>query len=239
MNGMVPITDADTAGCRIVCAVVTDGDPLLLAELVSVLAGADGVDVVGVTPDRTDAIAALDPDLVLLTVRADHQLNGLALARNLAADHAVLMLTDVDGSEVVSAALAAGVRGYLVQGQYDAPELQRAVLRIAAGEAYLSPTVALQAVRHAQEHLRHLVVGKVAGLTARELEVMALVAAGRSNAEIAAELFLSEKTVKNRLTTILAKLGAANRTQAVAVLTGRARLPEDPGSRQESASGTR
>ena len=212
--------------------VVADDNPVVLRGLVAILSASPGVRVVGEASDGRRAVEVVRgtrPDVVLLDVQMPGE-DGLSAARALAGEFRVVMLTYDEHPDVVAAALAAGAQGYLVHGRFGAEELLRAVRGTVDGESHLSPSVAVHAVRHARAQLSPLVVGDAHGLAPREVEIMDLVIAGRSNAAIAATLYLSEKTVKNHLTRIFAKLGAHNRTEATAVLTGRTGAPGHRGT---------
>lgn len=216
---------------RRIRVVVADDNPVVLRGLVAVLGTDPAVDVVGEATDGRRAVElarAVRPDLVLLDVRMPG-LDGIAAARLLAGTTPVVLLTYDEEPGTVAAALAAGVRGYLVHGRFGVPELLRAVHGAPLGGAYLSPGVAGEAVRHARDRLAPLAVRTAVRLTGREAEICELVLDGQGNAEIAAALFLSEKTVKNHLTNVFAKLGARNRAEAVAVLTGRRPTPAGAG----------
>ncbi|MGI8880638.1 MAG: response regulator [Jatrophihabitans sp.] len=207
--------------------VVADDNPVVLRGLITIINAADGLTVVGNASDGEAAVAATrrtQPDVVLLDVRMPG-MDGLAAARLLAADYPVLMLTFSEDSEIVAEALAAGARGYLVHGNFSPAELVAAIRGTTHGAAHLSPHIAAEAVRLARLQLRPLVLGDAFALSPREVEVMDLVVQGRSNAEIAAALFLSEKTVKNNLTRTFVKLSARNRAEAAAVYTGNAPRP--------------
>jgi DNA-binding NarL/FixJ family response regulator len=116
-----------------------------------------------------------------------------------------------------------------VYGRFEVEELVRAIRGAVLGESALSPSIASVAVRLARDQLRAAPLGGAAGLTARETEVMGAVCTGMTNREIAAALFLSEKTVKNYLTRIFARLGAHSRAHAIALWTGRAVAPTTRG----------
>jgi DNA-binding NarL/FixJ family response regulator len=142
--------------------------------------------------------------------------DGIEATRSLAGeDVAVLMLTTFDLDEYVYAAMKAGARGFLLK---DAPpeSLVEAVRAAARGDALLAPAITRRLV---EEFVRRPVPGRrpevLDPLTERELEVLAAMGRGRSNAEIAADLFLSEATVKTHVTRVLTKLGLRDRTQAV------------------------
>jgi DNA-binding NarL/FixJ family response regulator len=146
-------------------------------------------------------------------------LDGLAATRELLADRAlpptrVLVLTTFDLDEYVYEALQAGASGFLLK---DAPtaELAGAVRVVAAGDALLAPTVTRRLIAEVAARGRPGGGERLAVLTAREREVLGLVARGLANREIAAELVLAEETVKTHVGRILAKLGLRDRVQAV------------------------
>ena len=186
-----------------------------------ILAGEPGISVVGDAADGRAAVELtrrLRPDVVLMDIRMP-VLDGLAATQALAADpdcaSRVLVLTTFDDDGYVFAALEAGASGYLLK---DAPaeQLVSAIHVVASGEAILAPAVTTRLVREvATRHRDPDCVRAVQRLSARETEVLGHVADGRSNAEIAAALVLSEATVKTHVARILAKLGARDRVQAV------------------------
>ncbi|WP_027345937.1 response regulator [Hamadaea tsunoensis] len=199
-------------------------DETLIRAGVRTLLGADpAVEVVAEAGDgraAIDAALAYRPDVALLDIRMP-RLDGLAAAaeivRALPAT-GVAMLTTFGEDEYVARALDSGVRGFLLKSG-DPRELLAGVHAVAAGGAYLSPTVAGRVV----ERLRGSGTretgarSRVAALTEREREVLALVGAGLSNAQIARRLHLVEGTVKGHVSTILTRLGTANRVQAAIV----------------------
>lgn len=232
MTGPVLVPGLPATGRRVLRVLVADDNPVVLRGVVTVLDTDPTVQVVGEATDGRRAVElarSLRPDVALFDVRMPG-LDGVEATRLVAATVPVLLLTYDDRPGTIAAALAAGARGYLVHGRFGLPELLRAVHGVPAGEAHLSPCAAGEAIRQARDQLRPLTVGTAAGLTPREAEIADLVLAGRSNAEIAGALFLSEKTVKNALTRVFAKLGARTRAEAVAVLTGRAPAPPSPGA---------
>jgi len=195
-------------------AMVREGFGALLAAQPDLL-------VVGNAADGAAAVAAtrrLNPDVVLMDVRMP-VLDGLAATRQLLTPGAtvkVLILTTFDLDDYVYEALRAGASGFLLK---DAPaaDLVNAVRVVAAGEALLAPSVtrrliaefAARPVRHAPRPTA------LAELTPRETEVLRLIARGRSNQEIAADLVVAEQTIKTHVGRILAKLGLRDRAQAV------------------------
>ena len=200
---------------------LVDDDPLVRAGLRTILSAADDLRVVGEAGDGAGAVTAVAehrPDVVLMDVRMPG-LNGIdATARItvLRNPPQVIVLTTFHLDEYVFGALRAGASGFLLK---DTPptDIIRAVRLVAAGEAMLSPSVTRTLIeRFGADPTapRRLAAKKaVRGLTEREREVAAEVAQGRSNAEIAARLYMSEATVKAHVSRVMAKLGAANRVQ--------------------------
>jgi DNA-binding NarL/FixJ family response regulator len=200
---------------------LVDDQALFREALATLLAAHDGIDIVGEAGNGDEALrqaAALAPDVVLMDLRMP-VLDGVAATRRLRADHAnvrVIALTTFDDDEDVFAALRAGAVGYLLKDVSSA-RLVEAVVAAARGESVLQPSVAAKVVARfaqlpdaSQPRPQPLVVP----LSGRELDVLRLLADGRSNREIAAALFLAEGTVKNHVTNVLGKLGARDRTQA-------------------------
>ncbi|MEV4413629.1 response regulator transcription factor [Catellatospora sp. NPDC049609] len=198
-------------------------DQSLFREALAVLLGVhDDIEVVGEAGDGAQALdraAALRPDVVLMDLRMP-VLDGVAATRRMRAEQPgvrVIVLTTFDDDEEVFAALRAGALGYLLKDASSA-QLVEAVHAAARGEAVLQPSVAAKVVAQ----FARLPAGPgeprpqplVVPLSERELDVLRLLAGGRSNREIAAELFLAEGTVKNHVTNVLAKLDARDRTQA-------------------------
>lgn len=201
---------------------VVDDQALFREALATLLSVRDEVEVVGEAGDGHEAlrlVAATAPDVVLMDLHMP-VLDGIAATRRLRVEHPevqVLALTTFDDDEDVFAALRAGAVGYLLK-DVASERLVEALLAAARGESVLEPSVAAKVVARvaqlddpaAPPPPQPLVVP----LTERELEVARLLADGRSNREIAAELFLAEGTVKNHVTNVLAKLEARDRTQA-------------------------
>jgi DNA-binding NarL/FixJ family response regulator len=201
---------------------LVDDQSLFREALATLLAVHEGVEVVGEAGDGDEALrkaAELAPDVVLMDLRMP-VLDGIGATRRLRVEQPavrVIALTTFDDDEDVFAALRAGAVGYLLKDVSSA-RLVEAVHAAARGESVLQPSVAAKVVaRFAQlpdtapeTRPQPLVVP----LSERELGVLRLLADGRSNREIAAELFLAEGTVKNHVTNVLAKLGARDRTQA-------------------------
>ncbi|WP_425556156.1 response regulator [Glycomyces endophyticus] len=183
---------------------------------------ARGIEVVGEAADGVEAVAAvrrLVPDVVLLDIRMP-EMDGLEAARRilaLAPSCRVIMLTTFDLDRYVYAALAAGASGFLLK-DVTAEHLAAAVRLVGTGDALLAPSITRRLVeRFAAERGGSAAPGSLQGLTPRELEVLALMGRGLSNAELAARLTLSEATVKTHVARIFAKLGLRDRAQAVVV----------------------
>jgi DNA-binding NarL/FixJ family response regulator len=199
---------------------IVDDQQLVRTGFRAILSAEADFEVVGEAGDGHEAIEAahkLSPDVVLMDIRMP-KLDGLAAARRLAVPPSklrVLILTTFDLDEYVYDALRAGASGFLLK---DAPadQLVSAIRIVAAGEALLAPSVTRRLIA---EFVRRpspaVTLAQVKALTARELEVLKLVAVGLSNGEIAKELFLSEATVKTHVGHMLTKLGVRDRVQAV------------------------
>ena len=202
--------------------VVADDEALVRAGLRAILETSGGVDVVAEAANGEEAVAvtrAEHPDVVLLDVQMP-RMDGLDAARQILADPdgpRVIMLTTFDLDEYVYAAMRAGASGFLVK---DTPreQLVTAVRTVARGDALLSSSVARRLVdRFARPAPAAPALRATASLSARELDVWRALARGRTNAEIAAELYISEATVKTHVARVLAKLGLRDRIQAVIV----------------------
>ena len=210
--------------------VVADDNAVVRSGLVSLLE-ASGVEVVGEASDGERAITLaerLRPDLMLLDVRMPI-MDGITAARHIAKTTRVLMLTYTDTPETIRAAIGNGAAGYLVHGTFTPEELLSAVHQAASGANPLSPaavTVLVGAVRN-QATAPVESPGSRFGLSAREREVMELVAQGYPNGAIAAKLFLADKTIKNHVNHIYAKLGVTTRAAAIALWLGSGTARQD------------
>jgi DNA-binding NarL/FixJ family response regulator len=199
--------------------VVADDQGMVRSGLISLLAGDPDVTVVGEASDGAQAVAVVrrtDPDVVLMDIRMP-ELDGLSATRQLVSQGVrarVLVLTTFDLDEYVFEALRSGASGFLLK---DAPaeELLRAVRVVARGDAVLSPAVTRRVI---EEFAATRPVARTEPsdeLTPRELEILGYLGRGMSNAEIAADLVLSESTVKTHVSRVLLKLGLRDRVQAV------------------------
>lgn len=200
---------------------VVDDHALFRAGMLAVLAAMDEVEVVGEAADGESALVAvgeLRPQVVLMDLRMPGigGLSATARVAELYPDVAVIVLTMSEDSDSVFAALRAGARGYLLK-EAEADDVQRTIAAVARGDAVFGPRVAEQVVGFFAAH-GHRTAGPQAfpELTGREREVLDLMATGLDNAAIARRLFLSEKTVRNRVSEILAKMRARSRAEAVA-----------------------
>jgi DNA-binding NarL/FixJ family response regulator len=201
--------------------VVADDQALVRTGFRMILAS-DGIDVVAEAATGTEAIDAVRrtrPDVVLMDIRMP-ELDGLAATRRILAGTAeaprVIMLTTFDLDHYVYAALACGASGFLLK-DVTPEQLIAAVRTVRAGDALLAPAITRRLVeRFARRSAEPAPLHRdLSALTPRELEVLRLVARGRSNAELAADLHLAEATVKTHVARILAKLGLRDRVQAV------------------------
>jgi DNA-binding NarL/FixJ family response regulator len=201
----------------VIRVLVVDDQELVRAGLRTILESGGDISVVGEASDgaaAVDAAVRLRPDVVLMDIRMP-RMDGVEATRRMTGTR-VVMLTTFDHDEYVIEALRAGASGFLVK---DAPseELLRAVRVVAAGDALLSPSVTrrmLARVVSAGPRTRTPPAG-LTDLTERERDVLALVAQGSSNQEIATRLHVTEATVKTHVSHVLDKLGLRDRVQAV------------------------
>jgi NarL family two-component system response regulator LiaR len=195
--------------------VIADDHPIVRQGLRSYLSSRQGIEVVGEAADGEQAVARaarLRPDVVLVDLVMP-VLDGIgAIERILARDPdaRVLVLTSFASEDQLLPALRAGAVGYLLK-DVEPAELERAVRAAAAGEAVLDPAVTARVLREVRRPPGDPVLD---ALTPREREVLERLARGLSNREIARELVVAEKTVKTHVSSILAKLHVADRTQA-------------------------
>jgi DNA-binding NarL/FixJ family response regulator len=207
----------------IVRVLIADDQALVRAGFKMILDAEDDLDVVGEAADGTEAVEKarrLKPDVVLMDIRMP-QLDGIEATRRVVAFDSdppvhVLMLTTFDLNEYVYEALRAGASGFLLK---DVPpeQLAAGIRVVAQGDALLAPSITRRLIQEfASASPAAATPPKgLDELTARELEVFKLIARGLSNAEIAAELIVSETTVKTHVARVLMKLGLRDRVQAV------------------------
>ena len=210
---------------------VADDHPIVRSGIVGILADADDLEVVGEAADGAEVVAQarlLRPDVVLMDLRMP-VLDGVAATGQIVAAGLgrVLVLTTYESDEQILAAIGAGAAGYLLKAS-PSSEILAGVRAVAGGESALSPSVAARLVQHVRTGPVELVVTPSL-LSPRELDVLRLVATGRTNAEIGRELYIGEATVKSHLLKAFSKLEVADRTHAVTRAIERG-LIEMPGS---------
>ena len=199
--------------------VVADDHPMYRYGVAAVLADEQGIALVGQAAsgrELLELVRTAHPDVVVTDMRMP-DLSGTEVTRVLAAEQGdlpVLVLTMHDDDESVYGAMRAGARGYLLKGA-DASELVATIQTLAAGGTAFGPSVARRIVGFFLESSQKFTEGAFPELTRRERDVLDLLAAGKRNSVIAGELDLSEKTVRNHLSSILNKLQVADRSAAI------------------------
>lgn len=217
---------------RVTRVLLTDDDPLVRAGLGLILGGAPGIEVVAEASDGREAVATVRErpvDLVLMDLRMP-VMDGIEATRvitNEPSPPKVVVLTTFDADDHIVRALAAGAAGFLLKDT-PPPRIVQAIQAVMAGEPILSPAVTANLIRQVTadgaDQRRTTAERLVATLTERELDVAHAVGQGRSNAEIAAELFMSLATVKAHISRIFAKLDASNRVQVAITMHDAGRL---------------
>lgn len=212
--------------------VVIDDHPLFREGVVSTLRAEADFEILGEGTSASEAIRLAGehlPDLMLLDINIPG--GGLTAVPKIVATSPVtkiVMLTASEAEDDVVTALKAGARAYIVKG-VAARELKTILRSVHNGEAYVTPALAASLLSDFQEQAAKKAPNPLQDLTEREHEILEHVAIGKSNKEIAAELFLSEKTVKHHMTNILQKLHVRSRVQAALLATSQTRTD----SRQE------
>ncbi|MEU3722011.1 response regulator transcription factor [Streptomyces sp. NPDC031705] len=214
---------------------IADDNPVVRAGLSTLLATADGLRVVAEARDGREALHLTRlhaPDVILLDVRMPG-VDGISALPHLVCRAPVLMLTYSQEADSVREALLLGAGGYLVHGEFTAEELIRAVHDVRDGRAHFTPTAATavlaelrsssQTQRSVGQSTERMHNSVVFGLSSREVEIMDLIASGMNNQQIAGACFISEKTVKNHINRIFAKLQSTTRSEAIARWLGTAR----------------
>lgn len=196
---------------------IADDEAMIRAGIRAILASDNEIEVVAEAADGHQAVElarAHRPDVVLLDIRMPG-LDGLAAAEEITSTTNVIMLTTFGQDDYIARALGNGAAGFLLKAS-DPRELITAVHAVADGAAFLSPAVAHRVIRDYRDAGGRAAAARhqVATLTDRERDVLALLGAGHSNAEIARTLYIVEGTVKAHVSSILDKLAARNRVQA-------------------------
>jgi DNA-binding NarL/FixJ family response regulator len=204
---------------------LVDDNAIVRRGIGSLLADADGIQVIGEAGDGREAIQKaqeLKPDVVCLDVRMP-VMDGVAAAGPLSEHSRVLMLSYSEDEHMVTGAIRNGASGYLVHGRFEPEELEARIHAVARGEMVLSPAITpavfdvLRRAPGVEADERQQGLGS---LTAREREVLNLLARGMSNRDIAEELVITNKTVKNHLSRIYEKIGVHSRAEAIALWLG-------------------
>jgi len=198
---------------------IADDHPIFRSGLQTLLASVPETVVVGEVSTGEEAIAqaaTLQPDVILMDLHMPGQ-NGIEATRAIlrVSPHiGILVLTMFEDDDSVFAAMLAGARGYLLKGA-DQAEIVRAITVVSHGEAIFSPSIARRLTHYFAMLGNASLPQAFPELTEREREVLTLIAQGRNNAEIAARLVLSPKTVRNHVSNIFNKLQVADRAQAI------------------------
>ncbi|GHI87704.1 response regulator [Streptomyces xanthophaeus] len=214
---------------------IADDNPVVRAGLAALLATSPDLEVVAQAADGREALSLTRrhaPDVILLDVRMPG-VDGISALPHLVRLAPVLMLTYSQEPGIVREALLLGAGGYLVHGEFTADDLLRAVRDVREGRPHFTPTASSallaelrtssQPQRVVAQSSERLHNSEEFGLSSREVEIMDLIASGMSNQQIAAACFISEKTVKNHINRIFAKLHSTTRSEAIARWLGTAR----------------
>lgn len=240
---------------------IADDNPIVRLGLERIIEASPDLELVGSAEDGAQAVelaTGARPDVCLLDVRMPGT-NGIEAAQSLARTYAVVMLTHSEESEVITAAVRAGARGYLIHSDLEIEHLSSALRTVAAGGLLFSPSAtavfssafgtadATVRAHHSVAPPREVsaLFGQKSepqdyGLTRRETEVMDLIAEGFTNKRIATTFFLSEKTIKNHVNSIFSKLSVSSRAEAVSRWLRRdagAGVPSRPGGHSPGPRG--
>ncbi len=211
---------------------LADDHPVFRMGLRALLTSLPEATVVGEAADGEQAVRLAtqhEPDVVVMDINMPG-VNGVEATRRIVAARpgtAVLVLTMFDDDDSVFAAMRAGARGYLVKGS-DTEDVVRAITAVGNGEAIFGPSVARRILAFLTRPLSAYDQQLFPELSAREREVLDLIAAGATNTDIAKRLFLSPKTIRNHVSSIFTKLQVADRAQAI-VRARAAGLGREPG----------
>jgi len=204
---------------------VVDDHEVVRQGLVALLDRRGGFEVVaqaGTVAEAIDAAARFEPDLVIMDVRLPDG-SGIEACREIRAARPatrVIMLTSYPDEEAVLSAIIAGASGYLLK-QIRGRDLVTALEAVGRGESLLDPAVTEKVLERVRRVASGSATDELADLTSQERKILLLVAEGKTNKEIAADVFLSDKTVKNYVSSILSKLNLQRRTQAAAFMAKR------------------
>jgi DNA-binding NarL/FixJ family response regulator len=210
----------EPAGGRTLRLLVVDDHEIVRQGLVALLDRREGFQVVaeaGTMAESIEAARRHEPDIVVMDVRLPDG-SGIEACREIRAERPetrVVMLTSYPDEEAVLSAIVAGASGYLLK-QIRARDLVSALETVGRGESLLDPAVTEKVLERIRTIATGTFIDELAELTTQERKILMLVAEGKTNKEIASEVFLSDKTVKNYVSSILAKLNLERRAQAAA-----------------------
>jgi two-component system response regulator DevR len=200
----------------VITVFLLDDHEIVRRGVADLLNAEDDIEVVGEAATQEQAVGrvhALDPDVAILDVRLEEG-NGIEACREIRSLHprtACLILTSFADDEALFHAIMAGAAGFVLK-QIRSSELIDAVRRVAAGQSLLDPSVTARVLERIREGPKQ--DERIARLSRQERQVLELLADGLTNRQIAERLYLAEKTIKNYVTSVLAKLGMARRTEA-------------------------